>query len=256
MNVAFDMDNSDDDRFHYFRKIRSALVGHGFVAYYSKVSWAAGVQTRARELRDELLRITGDFTRCPKVHIIAHSMGGLDARHMLFRYRMHGRVASLSTVSTPHLGTSFADWGLKHLGPAIGMAGRWGLDITGFRDLTRARCRAFNRKAEQFELSNGVRYRTYAGVQTEDRVFAPFRLPWRIINREEGENDGLVSLRSAIWRQEFFVRKIEADHRNEIGWWDIRDLASEHAAREFEKRIQDFYVGIAEEAVAGERDVP
>ena len=164
LHAAFDMDNSEDDRFHYFRRVRSTLVRHGYEVYHSRVGWASDVETRARELRDELLRITADFTLSPKVHIIAHSMGGLDARHMIVNHEMHGRVASLSTISTPHLGTSFADWGLRKLPWVVALLGRLGLDVTGFRDLTREACRAFNQRVESFELSNGVRYRTYAGV--------------------------------------------------------------------------------------------
>jgi triacylglycerol lipase len=166
---------------------------------------------------------------------------------MIVDYRMHDRVASLGTISTPHWGTSFADWGIRHLGRAIDIAARWGLDIEGFRDLTRASCRAFNEASEDFELTNGVKYRTWAGVQDEDEVFAPLRFPWGIIDKEEGPSDGLVSLESARWRDDFFVRAIDADHRNEIGWCDLGDLASEATARRFEDRIAAFYAEIAEE---------
>src|SRR5215510_6280544 len=48
-----------------------------------------------------------------KVHIIAHSMGGLDARYLLCN-NLYGlgaldRVVSLSTISTPHRGSQVAD---------------------------------------------------------------------------------------------------------------------------------------------------
>ena len=42
------------------------------------------------------------------MHLIAHSMGGLDARHMIVREGMAERVASLTTVGTPHNGTPVA----------------------------------------------------------------------------------------------------------------------------------------------------
>ena len=47
------------------------------------------------------------------VHIIAHSMGGLDSRTLIAR-NLHGlsdpgRIASLTTVSTPHRGSPVAD---------------------------------------------------------------------------------------------------------------------------------------------------
>ncbi len=245
LNVVFDMDNSDDDRFHYFRGIRSALMAHGFQVFHTAVSWAGGVETRAADLRNELIRITRDFTLYPKVHIIAHSMGGLDARHMVCEYGMDQQVASLSTISTPHQGSSFADWGIKNLARVVDLLGSMGLDITGFRDLTTQRCREFNERAQEFELSNGVKYRTYAGVQTRSRVFTPLRFPHWITERAEGENDGLVSLASAKWREDYFVKKIEADHLNEVGWWDVRDRRIRLDPEGFAKRIRDFYLEIA-----------
>jgi triacylglycerol esterase/lipase EstA (alpha/beta hydrolase family) len=42
------------------------------------------------------------------VHIIAHSMGGLDARHLIVDIvTMADKVGTLATIGTPHLGTSF-----------------------------------------------------------------------------------------------------------------------------------------------------
>ncbi|MCD6416524.1 MAG: hypothetical protein J7M08_07500 [Planctomycetes bacterium] len=241
----FGLDKLEDDRLHYFRGIRSALMDDGFPVFLSRVSWAGGVERRADELRDELIRITGGFTLYRRVHIIAHSMGGLDARRMIYRHRMQDRVASLSTIGAPHHGSSFADWGMKRLRRLIGFARRIGLDVDGFADLTSESCRRFNEEAAEFERTCGVRYRTYAGVQERGKTHRPLRLSHRIIQREEGPNDGLVSLRSATWRDEYFEERIEADHLNEIGWWDPTDLEITRNLEAFQKRIRDFYLRIA-----------
>jgi len=37
-----------------------------------------------------------------KVHLFAHSMGGLDARHMITHLGMANRVRTLTTIGTPH----------------------------------------------------------------------------------------------------------------------------------------------------------
>jgi triacylglycerol lipase len=114
-------DNCNDahtDMKHYFKGVRSMLISKGYEVFHSRVSWAAGVNTRAEDLRinikDVLQRSGND-----KVNIIAHSMGGLDARHMMFNDRdegqIHKHVASLTTISTPHWGSPFADWGLKQM---------------------------------------------------------------------------------------------------------------------------------------------
>lgn len=44
-----------------------------------------------------------------KVHLIAHSQGGLDSRVLITDLGYADRVASLTTISTPHRGTAVAD---------------------------------------------------------------------------------------------------------------------------------------------------
>nr|HID59878.1 hypothetical protein [Desulfobacterales bacterium] len=206
LNALLDLDKDMYNRFHYFKGIKSYLKAHGFVAFHSNVGWASSVQKRAHDLKSSIMKITHDFTRFEKVNIIAHSMGGLDARHMIVDLGMESRVASLITVGTPHHGTSFADWGIKKADRVVRWASCLGIDITGFRDLTRTSCTAFNRRAEDIELKNSVFYATYAGVQPLERIFFPLRFSYKIIYTLEGPNDGLVSEQSARWRAEFFQR--------------------------------------------------
>lgn len=238
-------DNGPDDRFHYFRSIRSTLRRHGYTVFHTRVSWAGGLDRRARDLRDEITRLTDGFRRWPRVHIIAHSMGGLDARRMLFTYRMEGRVASLTTIGTPHLGTPYADWGVRRFDFLLTASRTFGLSLDGIRDLTRARCRRFNEEAGSYEAGNGVLYRTVAGSQPLKRIFLPMRFASRIIQREEGENDGLVPLASAVWKEACHLATIDADHLNEIGWWDRGEGRAGVSRKAFEARIRRFYLGLA-----------
>ena len=63
---------------------------------------------RARVLAtvvDDVLARTGKA----KVHIIAHSQGGIDARVLVGGMGYASRTASLTTISTPHRGTALAD---------------------------------------------------------------------------------------------------------------------------------------------------
>ncbi|MBW1950002.1 MAG: hypothetical protein JRJ18_10725 [Deltaproteobacteria bacterium] len=241
----FSRDNADTDGFHYFRKIRSTLRAQGFEVFHSRVSWASALSLRALGLKRELERITHDFSRRPRVHIIAHSMGGLDARWMIYTHRMEDRVASLTTIGTPHRGTAFADWGLRRFGFLIKTARTLGLDIQGFRDLAREACERRNRILEGFEATNGVFYRTVAGAQPLERIFPPLRPSYRIILREEGENDGLVSVRSAMWREDRFWGLLDADHFNQLGWWDPSEARTGVDRRSFEKGIREVYLELA-----------
>jgi triacylglycerol lipase len=172
-------------------------------------------------------------------------MGGLDARQMIFTYRMNDRVVSLTTIGTPHLGTSYADWGIKRFGLLFDLARIIGLDLEGLRDLTRESCQRFNDRTRDFERQSGILYQAYAGTQPLSKVFGPLKFSYRIVWREEGENDGVVSLRSAMWNPMYFVEEIDADHFNQIGWWDGAEALGGTDRATFEKRIQEFYLRIA-----------
>ena len=43
------------------------------------------------------------------VHLIGHSLGGLDSRFLISKLGMADRVLSLTTIGTPHHGTPLAD---------------------------------------------------------------------------------------------------------------------------------------------------
>jgi triacylglycerol lipase len=68
-----------------------------------------------------------------KVHIVAHSMGGLDSR--IVAATGHGGVIdSLTTISTPHRGSPLADMILGALDDGDAVATSLGVDATWLRD--------------------------------------------------------------------------------------------------------------------------
>ena len=230
------------------------LIKHGYSVYHSSVSWAANVKERAEELRKNLQVVLAK-TDVEKVNIVAHSMGGLDARHMLFndrdKGRIHEKVASLTTIGTPHLGTSFADKGIQEHGYIIEILEKLSLNIDGVRDLTRNACAAFNDnpevKAFEDELEKHTELRAYTGSARLDNVLSILRKPYRIIREEEGDNDGLVSVDSALWKRAKHtgIWK-DTDHLNEIGWWDFEQAATEGIS-DLTERIHKEYLEIARE---------
>lgn len=253
-----------NDSLHYFKGVASHLRTHGFDVYQSSVSFAGGVERRAEDLRNEVNKVLGLKSQ-EKVHIIAHSMGGLDARHMIVNQDMAGKIATLTTIGTPHLGTSFADWGLAHQGDEfIEVIGKV-VDLGGFRDLARGVCNEFNKQAAEQEAANSVVYRAYAASQKQKLVFTPLQKSWDIINDNEGDNDGLVSVTSQLWESKLVsaqgtVKHIDqklfpvgADHLNEIGWWDLNEMREiawwktsiVTAIRDYERRIKNVYLDIA-----------
>jgi triacylglycerol lipase len=263
------------DRLHYFRGIKSHLTGQGLQVFHSSVDFAGSVGTRAAELKanvEAVLKSTGQ----QKVHVIGHSMGGLDARHMIVDLGMAPRVCSLTTVGTPHRGSSFADWGLANKDAEAAKRFRDLTDLDGFLDLTTAECRKFNDRAEALEADNEVAlYQTYAAFEEERaRVFGLLQLSWDVITKAEGLNDGLVSVESQRWRGELrggktkkVVQKnfpVLADHLNEVGWWELNQLKGKsktnffkhpvkffkrlfNEPREYENRVKGVYLDIAKD---------
>ena len=250
------VDNNDDpvlDDKHYFKGIRTMLMKKGYSVYHSNVRWAAGVEKRAGDLEKDIKEVL-DRTKVKKVNIIAHSMGGLDARHMLFRSRnrskIHERIASVTTIGTPHNGSPFADWCLKNLYYIPPLLYKLGLDISAVNDLTTEACLAFNDRpaVKKFEqvYDNEIKFQTYAGKQDYFGVFTVLKEPYYIIEKAEGENDGLVAVESAKWKKEYFKGVIDnTDHLNELGWWDPSQILTGETPQMLLSRIHKLYARIA-----------
>jgi len=61
--------------------------------------------------------LTKTLERNTEVNFLAHSMGGLDCRHLITHINpTHYRPISLTTLSTPHRGSSFMDFCRDYLG--------------------------------------------------------------------------------------------------------------------------------------------
>src|SRR4051794_14664518 len=89
----------------YFRGIPQWLRAAGNRVLVTKVPPIAGIESRAKRLGEQIAAAFPD----EPVHLIGHSMGGLDARILLSDPDWSRRVLSLTTIGTPHLGSSIAD---------------------------------------------------------------------------------------------------------------------------------------------------
>lgn len=173
--------------FHYFKGIKNRLESHGFQVFHPNQDFAGPVDLRAEQLKARIIEILAT-TGAPKVHIIAHSMGGLDARHMIVDKGMADRVASLTTIGTPHLGTILADHVIDHGGFLLKEGLRTVINLDGFDDLRTDRCEEFNRRSEHQEATNQVKYQTFASAEDMHLVFAPLVPSWILIRDHVGKN--------------------------------------------------------------------
>jgi triacylglycerol lipase len=192
-----------------------------------------------------------------RVNIVAHSQGGLDARYVVSTLGYGDRIASITTVATPHRGTPIADLVLG-LVPGVadplvdallGGVGDFLGDPTSDADLRASLLELSTEGAAAFDTANPddpqVAAWSWAGragpalpgeaaceggdvaAPTGDApIFAPLLVTWALIaGLDGGENDGLVPVESSRWGH--FRGCVSADHLAEItGLFSAFDHAS------------------------------
>jgi triacylglycerol lipase len=225
----------------YFRGVAEHFTEKGLKVFVPELDPTRGVEFRGGQLREQMMAAqnTGLLDPTQKTHIIAHSMGGLDARFMLSPVNpvpSPVRVSSLTTISTPHLGSPIADVvdspekliPFPHLGfapignPLEDGLNALGISLDGLRDLTTGICTAFSRK---YINDPAIAYFSVAGRGRS--TFPPTAFAFLIfhtyVHALTGQpNDGLVSLPSAQWG-EFDPATWPADHAEEVGH-DLNNL--------------------------------
>lgn len=178
----------------------------------------AGIEKRGTELAARIVHAVPEG----EVHILAHSMGGLDARFAIRNVPgFKTRVASLVTIGTPHHGSPVADAILSRGGPlfdAIPPMLRAELEhnAAALRDLTTSACKAFDAATPD---EPQIRYFEIAGDVTEQGACSSFffKLAAAIGHAADPRNDGVVTFASATrGRKPFDVWA--CDHAGEIGW--------------------------------------
>ena len=206
--LAHGFDASDTNRWSFY-KLEGALERDGHLVHAARVQPYRGVADRAKELAkhvDQAIEECKAKTGCDasKVHILAHSMGGLDSRYVVSKLSNDAGVpysklvASVTTISTPHRGSAIADKILSvtpgFADPAINaLASLWARTFTD-RDLAegsdvRAALAGISEKnAPSFnaDVQNapGVYYQSWAGITTH--------LDLHIDDRERDVCDGKV----------------------------------------------------------------
>jgi triacylglycerol lipase len=143
-------------------------------------------------------------------------MGGLDARYAISELGLHDRVASLTTIGTPHNGTPLADTTAAIFGNGK-LTRRL---FAGFRgdgvfDLTTHSMRRFN---ESVRDAPDTEYACVVGAVSErsDLVHALLAPGFAYLKRAVGPNDGIVPGTSQHWGE--VLDEVEADHWAQIGW--------------------------------------
>jgi triacylglycerol lipase len=244
---------------HYFVGIADFLRQHDFIVHESDVNFCGSLVRRASDLQKRIEAILGAVDADP-LHIIGHSMGGLDARVVIAgNPGIAARISCVTTIGTPHHGTTSADHALRFGGSMAIRLLKDFIDLEGFRDLTTSACAAFNERVQPIEAANTVRYRVVAAEEERQLRVTPFLQPtWLQLQVEEGPSDGIVSRRSQEWvptlvaadgrakAVEQLSFPMAADHLNEVGLWDPAELFGGPSKGAFEQRVKEFYLHLAE----------
>lgn len=185
----------------YFAGLRGRL---GPDVYFPTLPGSGTIADRARALADFLATLSHE-----QVAIIAHSMGGLDARHLIRHLDPDHRVRELITLSTPHHGSVIAEVAQHRRSPFY--LGVRALTRPALDDLRPEACARFNLETPD---RPDTRYRSYSA----SRPIEEMALWLRPFAREFGDesNDGLVSVTSGQWGEH--VATLHADHFELAGW--------------------------------------
>jgi len=229
----------------YWGRIPDALIRRGADIFYGQQDAWGTTESNARALArriDEILAETG----AEKVNIIAHSKGGLDARMAASSLGYGDKIASITTIATPHRGMKWVDrlLGLpKGLLYAVAFIANGSMKLLGdkrpdflkvYEGFTTACMEKFNRENPD---APGVFYQSFACEMKNPHsafhsTFANF-----FISRIEGRNDGVVPVWSALWGENACVLR-SATSRG-ISHYDAVDLRRKPFSRKPGAGIRD-----------------
>jgi triacylglycerol lipase len=204
------------DYFFGFPKLLRQANNQIFVA--DLTAWHT-IEHRANQLKVQIEKTFPDPEQ--KVNLIGHSMGGLDARYLTSRLDFSHRIASVTTIGTPNHGSAIGDLATGLLpNHAFTLADRL-LELLNsssgaFKQITREYCNG------DF-LIQTPNVPTVAYFSATSAIPKPIRrhslpifwLPHRILHNFEGDNDGFVSVQSAMWGEH--ICTYSGDHYAQVG---------------------------------------
>jgi triacylglycerol lipase len=198
-------------RHAYWKGIRVALEKDGCRVIVPQLPPMGSIARRA----EALARAVGELDE-KRVNVLAHSMGGLDARLAISRLGLSRRVAALVTVGTPHRGSPLADLSAdvaRRVG-LLRVLEAAGVPLDAFRDLATAEMARFN---EEVPDARPVAYASVVGVIRRKRRTHPLLVPGHLwMKRAWGPSDGVVPASSQRWGE--VLAEVEADHWAQTGW--------------------------------------
>ena len=242
----------DTKLFNYWGRIPGELMANGATIFYGNHPSAASIAESAQMLKERIAEIL-QKTGAEKVNIIAHSKGGLDCRYAIAHLDIGDRIASLTTINTPHRGCLFADHLLtkipistqeavaKSYNTALRRLGEKDADfLAAVNDLTEEHCKALD---GDMPAPKGIFCQSVGSVLKEAGSGKfPLNFSYLLVKHFSGENDGLVSEDSFAWGEKYTLLKNE--NPKGISHGDMIDLNRENIP-DFD--VREFYVRLVQD---------
>ena len=190
-----------DGKIGYWGRIPGVLREHGAKVFHGGQDGNASVEYNAGILAvavDRILKETG----AEKVNVIAHSKGGMEIRYLISTMGYGGKIASLTTISTPHNGSVTMDKLMKLPKVLIWTAAKvtdFFHRLTGdrkpdtnacFRQLTREYMTEFNRLNPD---DDRVLYRSCAFLMKNAFSDGIMTIPYLGVRALNGCSDGFLT---------------------------------------------------------------
>ena len=230
-----------------FGKIGNELSNAGYSVHIADTDGFGTIESNAEQLKSFIDRVLVE-TGAEKVNIIAHSKGGLDSKYMITELGMEDKVASLTTLCTPHKGSIIASWIWKlpmwikrciaffiNTFYKVVFQDKHPDAITACEQL-----RERNESEETLRFSYKVYCQSYSTSIEKMRDCFVMALPMKIQKHfEHPDNDGLVSVESTKFGN-YRGRCLDIP----VSHVQIIDLFSKKSQKE---KIYEFYKSVCEE---------
>jgi triacylglycerol lipase len=199
----------------FWGRIPAELEKNGIKVFFGNTDAWGDYESNAKILHETIDKVLQE-TKSEKVNIIAHSKGGLDSRYFIWKYDYGDKVASLTTISTPHHGAELADLIYKRKITHSKVAkkaliiygelyGDTNPDLYNVNyQLTTDYMKKFN---EDVWMDERVYYQSFYTVMKNSFDDLMFFYSYQYIKKTSGDNDGVVSECSAKWGSN--ITKIE-----------------------------------------------
>jgi triacylglycerol lipase len=194
----------------YWWDIVDDLEDNGATVYVASVNAMDTTANKAAQFKQQFLEFLA-VSGASRGNIIGHSHGGIYTRYAISNLGLASRVASLTTLCSPHRGSAIADvimgilpdsgeWlvgGIldivyKFLGDSNPQSAQNGHNLV--------RSYMINTFNPNTPNMSGVYYQSWATrIYTITADFLMMEGTWLLLNFYEGANDGLVSVDSAKW---------------------------------------------------------